>query len=85
MWMYVDICATCFMRSAKQETGANNREPHADGCQVTEMSKQLGMHYNMVKKYVSKLEEFDIVSSRQTYIYFMNEEKLREILPSPAL
>jgi hypothetical protein len=43
------------------------------------------MLYNTIEKYVSKLEEFDLVSSKQARVYFINELKLREILISPAM
>jgi len=60
-------------------------ELHSERCLLTEMSRELGMHYTTVKKYVSKLETFDIVSSKQTSVYFINEHKLREILDAPAV
>ncbi|MBN1799944.1 MAG: right-handed parallel beta-helix repeat-containing protein [Candidatus Lokiarchaeota archaeon] len=50
-----------------------------EGCLLTELSKELGMHYNTIKKYVKKLEELDIISSKQKKYYYLNEKILAEI------
>ena len=60
-------------------------ELHGEGCLLTEISRDLGMHYTTVKKHVGMLEDFDLVFSRQARVYFINEHRLREILVSPAM
>ena len=74
-----------FISQEKCKQIIQHLELHAAGCSLMELSRELGIHYNTVKKYVSKLEEFDLVSSKHTSIYFINEPKLREILVSPAV
>ncbi|MBN1803166.1 MAG: right-handed parallel beta-helix repeat-containing protein [Candidatus Lokiarchaeota archaeon] len=55
-------------------------ELNSKGCQLTELSRELGIHYNTIKKYISKLEEYGVISSKKKSIYFINKKKLKEIL-----
>ncbi|MFW9987688.1 MAG: hypothetical protein ACFFC3_03455, partial [Candidatus Odinarchaeota archaeon] len=50
-----------------------------DGCFLTKLSTDLGMHFNTIKKYMNKLEEFNLVSNRDAKQYFLNRENLEKI------
>ncbi|OLS14968.1 MAG: hypothetical protein RBG13Loki_1410 [Promethearchaeota archaeon CR_4] len=60
-------------------------ELNVKGCQLTEMARQLGMHYYTIKKYVSKLEQFDLVFSKSTKVYFIDTQRMKEILDAPMV
>ncbi|MBN1800015.1 MAG: right-handed parallel beta-helix repeat-containing protein [Candidatus Lokiarchaeota archaeon] len=51
----------------------------SEGCHFTEMRQELGMHYNTIKKYLKKLESFDIVSKGNKVYYHINKKKLKEL------
>ena len=55
-------------------------EKNDEGCFLTDISKDLGMHFNTVKNYIKKLEEFKLVSNKDTKIYFVNKARLHKIL-----
>ncbi|MBN1802926.1 MAG: right-handed parallel beta-helix repeat-containing protein [Candidatus Lokiarchaeota archaeon] len=54
-------------------------QENTEGCQLTEISQELGMHYNTVKKYLDKLDEFDLISIFKTKFYQLNRKKFEEI------
>ncbi len=52
---------------------------NTEGCQLTNISQELSIHYNTTKKYLGKLEKYGLISTFKKKFFLLNEKKFEEI------
>ena len=59
---------------------------HEEGCTKNHLSKELGMHYNTITKYINKLEKFGLLLEKNfphKVIYLLNKEYYDNLITEP--